>query len=87
MPAQVFAAPAPDLLIARPLGSLVAYYHRPSGQTHVVTSPVPEILSALQTHGPLNLANLLAALGLTEGEAVLSERLAELEARGLVTRR
>lgn len=79
-----FAAPSPDLLITRPLDGLVALYHRPSGQTHVVASPAPEIIEALQAHGPITVPALLAALGLSEGGDVLAARLSELVAVGLV---
>ena len=43
------------------LGDLTAIYHRPSGQTHVVAEPAPQILQAL-TGGPLTVAALMAAL-------------------------
>jgi PqqD family protein of HPr-rel-A system len=79
-----YTAPSPDLLIARPLDGLVALYHRPSGQTHVVASPVPEIIETLQAEGPVSVRVLLAALGLSEGEDLLAARLSELAAVGLV---
>ena len=50
----MFRGPPADALIAAPLGELVALYHRPSGQTHVVAPPAPEILAAL-AKGPLTL--------------------------------
>lgn len=69
------------------LGDLTAYYHRPSGQTHVVAEPVPEILDKLAA-APLTVAKLLAALAAShelEGdEAGLRARLAELADAGLV---
>lgn len=34
-------------LIQRSCGEVQAIYHRPSGQTHIVASPVPEILDAM----------------------------------------
>jgi PqqD family protein of HPr-rel-A system len=79
-----YAAPTPDLLIARPLDGLVALYHRPSGQTHVVTSPVPEIIEVLQAQGPMTVPSLLSALGLSEGGDLLAARLSELVSVGLV---
>lgn len=34
-------------MIVRVLDDITLIYHRPSGQTHMVASPVPEILAAL----------------------------------------
>ena len=82
------AAEASTLRIA-PLDTLTAIYHRASGITHIVDSPVPELLTALRE--PRTLDDLLAHLA-TEYElhdadpAALTERLAELEAAGLVSR-
>ncbi len=42
------AIPATDLIV-RPLADIALVYHRPSGQTHMVASPVPEILAALES--------------------------------------
>ena len=36
-----------DSLCQRQLDGLIFYYHRPSGITHIVDNPVPEILSVL----------------------------------------
>jgi PqqD family protein of HPr-rel-A system len=69
-----------------PLDSLTAVYHRASGQTHVVAEPMPEILAALGD-AEADTQGLIARLGLAdtpETRAVLSERLAELVATGLV---
>lgn len=53
------AIPATDLIV-RPLADITLVYHRPSGQTHMVASPVPEILAALEAfaHPPENRDNL-----------------------------
>ncbi len=78
----------PDGLRIVPLDSLTAIYHRASGQTHVVAEPMPEILAVLGS-GETDLAGLLARLGLPENDdtrALLSERLSELVATGLVAR-
>lgn len=87
--ARYRAAPAPALL-ARPLDALTAIYHRPSGRTHVVAAPVPELL-ALLADRTMTISEVLAAL--TAGydvsdadEERLAARLAEMEAAGLVTR-
>ncbi|HTG38002.1 HPr-rel-A system PqqD family peptide chaperone [Sphingomonas sp.] len=42
-----YRAADPALLRVVPLDWLTAIYHRPSGQTHLVESPVPELLAAL----------------------------------------
>ncbi|AUW60351.1 HPr-rel-A system PqqD family peptide chaperone [Sphingobium sp. SCG-1] len=34
-------------MIVRALDDIMLIYHRPSGQTHMVASPVPEILAGL----------------------------------------
>ncbi|MBR0553961.1 HPr-rel-A system PqqD family peptide chaperone [Sphingomonadaceae bacterium LXI357] len=67
---------------------MVALYHRASGQTHVVASPVPEILEALHPD-PLTLDALLAQLSgrFDIGDAdvrALEARVEELVAAGLV---
>lgn len=80
--------PAGGLRIV-PLDSLTAIYHRASGQTHVVSEPVPEILGALMT-GDAELPTLVARLNLADTAAtrtVLLERLQELVVAGLVARR
>lgn len=82
-----YAAEPRDALISVPLDSLTAFYHRRSGQTHLVAAPVPEILEAL-AEGPLDAPALLAALGIeddAEARAILNARLAELVETGLVS--
>lgn len=84
-----YVAAAADTLRIAPLDTLTAIYHRASGITHIVDSPVPELLAALTE--PRTLDDLLAHLA-TEYElfdadpAALMERLSELEAAGLVSR-
>lgn len=84
-----FIAAAPHMLRVAPLDTLTAIYHRASGITHLVDSPVPELLAALTE--PRTLDDLLAFLA-TEYELIdadpvaLRERLAELDAAGLVSR-
>lgn len=54
--------------------------------THVLIEPAPQIIEALQ-NAPMTLVELCAALDLEESnQAVLAERLAELEESGLVAR-
>lgn len=68
-------------------------FHRPSGTTHFLDSPVPEML-ALLADRPMDAARLTAALcarlALREDEearAVVEARLAELVGVGLVQAR
>lgn len=80
------ADPAAYLRIV-PLDSLTAIYHRPSGQTHVVAEPVPELLAALGGD-PVDLDALIGRLKIensSENRNILTERLGELVAIGLVS--
>lgn len=83
------AAPAATLRV-EPLDSLTLIYHRTSGITHVVDSPVPELLAALRD-GPLTLDETLSALAqahdlVDPDAAALAARLDELVEAGLVER-
>jgi PqqD family protein of HPr-rel-A system len=75
--------------IAVPLDTLTALFDRASGQTHLLASPLPEILDALDV-GPANTAALTARLAVRfdleaeDAEATIAARLAELAALGLV---
>lgn len=65
-------------------------YHPASGATHLLASPVPEILDAIGG-GPATVAEIVARLRAYydldgDGAAVVVARLAELEAAGLVWR-
>lgn len=80
------------------LDSLTAHFDRASGQTHLLASPLPEILHALAA-GPADAARLTARIsadfdtvdsGVDSGdvrsaEAVILARLEELAALGLVS--
>lgn len=86
------AEEAANLLI-RPLDALTLIYHRRSGMTHVVASPVPEMLRAMESDAvgaPELLARLSRDYDLSgEGEALLAAiaaRLEELAALGLAER-
>ncbi|HKX87789.1 MAG TPA: HPr-rel-A system PqqD family peptide chaperone [Sphingopyxis sp.] len=85
------SAPAGALRIEA-LGELTAIFDRRSMQTHLVVSPMPEILGAMgeEACNPAVLAARLAASFDfdSEGDArpILAERLAELAAMGLVER-
>ncbi|UZK66210.1 HPr-rel-A system PqqD family peptide chaperone [Sphingomonas sp. M1-B02] len=84
------AAPAATLRIV-PLDALTLIFHRASGITHVVDSPVPEILEALGDEA-LTSESLLQRLAdrfdLVDADPLsLAVRLDELVAAGLVERR
>lgn len=84
MPRYRADPPATRLVVAAEEMTLL--YHRPSGTTHVLLTPAPEILAALEA-GPADAATLVDRLGLTEepeAEAVVTARLEELAAAGLV---
>lgn len=89
-PATYRAAPSATLRVV-PLDALTLIYHRASGITHVVDSPVPEILELLGDEA-LTAAALLARLSecfaLVDADpSALNARLEELAAAGLVERR
>jgi len=83
------AADAATLRIV-PLDALTLVFHRASGITHVVDSPVPEILEALGEEvltAPDLLGRLTARYELGDADPVaLAVRLDELAAAGLVER-
>ncbi|WP_326523991.1 HPr-rel-A system PqqD family peptide chaperone [Sphingomonas sp.] len=84
-----YLAADPRTIRVVPLDSLTAIYHRASGITHLVASPVPELLAALDE--PRTVRSLLDHLAreyeLGDADPVaLGERLTELEAAGLVRR-
>lgn len=86
-----YEAPPADGLRIVPLDTLTAIFHRASGQTHVVASPIPELLDSLSVW-PRTEAELLAELAtrfdLPDGDSeALRARLGELEAVGLIARR
>jgi PqqD family protein of HPr-rel-A system len=88
---HMYRAAPPGVLRAEPLGDLTALFDRRSMQTHLMVSPMPEILAALGDDG-CTAATLAVRLGaafeLEEGadmRAVLADRLAELMAMGLVS--
>jgi len=86
-----YIADPPEDVRAVALDGLSVLYHVPSGTTHIVAPPAPEILAALR-EGPADVAELLARLAThfdVEGDdaaAAIGARLGELEAAGLVRR-
>ncbi|WP_239017753.1 HPr-rel-A system PqqD family peptide chaperone [Sphingomonas aracearum] len=82
------AGPRADLLVA-PLDAFTALYHRPSGITHLLSTPAPELLDTMG-EGEWTVAELAAALAarfdLERDDAALTARLEELVDAGLVER-
>ncbi len=83
-----YRAPPAEALLTVELDAFTAVLHRPSGGTHLLASPAPEILAAL-ANMPLGLDALLAALAarfdLADADrAALAARLDELVEAGLV---
>ncbi|MEJ8629901.1 HPr-rel-A system PqqD family peptide chaperone [Sphingomonas sp. I4] len=91
MPGPRYRAADAALLIVEPLDIFTAVFHRPSGITHLLNEPAPQILAALADE-PLDAAALLDRLAgqyeldAVEGIEMLQARLDELEAAGLVDR-
>ncbi len=81
-----YIADPPELLLKVELDGLTAVFHRPSGMTHIVAPPAPQLLEALSA-GPADAQELADRLGASfeiEGSAEeMAARLAELEAAGL----
>ena len=73
------------------LDGLSVLFHEPSGMTHIVAAPAPQILEMLRA-GPADAAELLRRLQALfefegdEAEDAIRARLDELEAAGLVRR-
>jgi PqqD family protein of HPr-rel-A system len=91
MAAPVYAADPAELRRSGELESLAILYHRPSGMTHMLAPPAPQILDALG-EGPASAAEVARRLAATfelQGEdppSAVAAGLAELEAAGLVWR-
>jgi PqqD family protein of HPr-rel-A system len=86
----VYLADDPGAIRAVTLDGLVALFHAPSGMTHIVAPPAPQILEALG-EGPADARAILAWIAARyaiegEGEEAIEARLGELEAAGLVRR-
>ena len=77
---------APGTLRTQPLDALTAVYHRPSGQTHLLVEPAPQILQMLAE--PLDDAALLerlsAAYDVVDDRKALAARVRELAEAGLI---
>lgn len=88
MAGPVYIADDAHTRVTVPLDGLSLVFHEPSGATHIVAPPAPEILAALRD-GPADAAELLRRLHARyefDGDEAIHARLAELEEAGLVRR-
>lgn len=91
MAGPLYIADSEDALHTVTLDGLSVLFHAPSGMTHIVASPAPELLEALR-EGPADPRELLRRLSAhfdldgEEAKAAIHARLDELEAAGLVRR-
>jgi PqqD family protein of HPr-rel-A system len=88
MAGPVFVADPEHASTMVALDGLSVLFHAPSGTSHIVAPPAPEILAALRA-GPADAAELLRRLRERfdfDGEEAIHARLGELEAAGLVRR-
>ncbi len=89
MVGTLIAAAPPDQIRIVSFDGLTAIYHRRSGQTHILSEPLPEILSALG-NSPMTRDMLFARLSadaeidVCDASEALAARIDELEAIGLV---
>ncbi|MBC7987951.1 MAG: HPr-rel-A system PqqD family peptide chaperone [Sphingomonadaceae bacterium] len=88
----VYRADPPTARRAVEIEGLTLVYHRPSGLTHILAPPAPELLDALG-EGQADAEALLERLARnhdieadSDARAEAEARLAELEAAGLVWR-
>ena len=91
MAASLYAADPPETMRSIEMEGLTLLYHRRSGLTHFLAPPAPQILAALAA-GPASAAEIAARMGdmfeieADDPAAVITARLSELEAAGLVWR-
>lgn len=90
MTAPIYRTDFPSHCQTHAIDGLTLVFHRPSGTTHFLDSPAPEML-ALLAEAPMDAATLCgrlcAQLGLPDDDealAVVEARLAELIASGLI---
>ena len=87
----LFATDPEECIESISLDGLSVLYHAPSGMTHIVAPPAPQILEALQP-GPADSGEILARMRAwydLEGDEDVERveaRLEELEAAGLIRR-
>jgi PqqD family protein of HPr-rel-A system len=86
-----FVADPPEALRHVALESLTAVFHTPSGMTHLLAPPAPQILAALADR-PGTVEDVLQRISESfdlqseDAASAMAARLAELEAAGLVRR-
>lgn len=86
-----YIADPPGRMRSVPLDGLVLVYHRPSGLTHILAPPAPQILAALAEKAG-DAAEIVARIAddfeleAGDAESAIGARIAELEAAGLVRR-
>ena len=91
MAGPVFTADPTEAVRAFELDGLTALFHRPSGMTHILAAPAPQILAILAA-APSDSAAIVERMAETfeveseDAESAIAARLAELEAAGLVRR-
>ena len=91
MAGPFYISDPPDAVRIFELDGLTALFHRPSGMTHILAPPAPQILAALAEKAA-DAAELLRRVGEQfeveddDKEEKIEARLAELEAAGLVRR-
>jgi len=89
MAGPIYIADSEDAVRAFELDGLTALYHRPSGMTHILAPPAPQILEALADE-PGDAEAILRRIGerfeVEAEDGAIAARLAELEAAGLVRR-
>ena len=87
---MTWRGPPADAWVAVDLEPFTAVFHRPSGTTHLLVEPAPQLLDALAGEA-LTLADLRARLAATfdlpdAADETLTARLEELVEAGLVAR-
>ena len=91
MAGPVYFADPPETVRSFELDGLTALFHRPSGMTHILAAPAPQILAAL-AEAPGDAAAIVERMAAhfeveaEDPEAAIAARLDELEAAGLVRR-
>jgi len=85
---SVYSAPLADALRIVPLDDFTLIFHRPSGLTHLVTAPAPEIIELLGEGGLTRdalLVRLAERFDIADASAeALDARLGELVATGVI---
>jgi len=90
VPPPLFTTDFPRLCLTREVDGLLLVFHRPSGATHFLENPAPEMLDLI-SGSPMTAEDLTDALcerfslgADAEARTVIAARLAELLAVGLV---